>query len=299
MQYITGIDSYQWKKNTAVTLGKFDGLHRGHIKLVDRIRQYSSDSCQSVVCAFDMHRASLMTREERKAHLEGKVDFLVDYPFTEQLREMEAEDFIRNILHQRLRASHIAIGTDFCFGHQKRGDADMLKAYADQYGYRVDIVEKEQYRGRVISSTYIKEALEQGDVSLAEELLGYPYEISGIVEHGKQLGRTLGFPTMNLAPGEEKILPRFGVYTCRAKIDGRWYNAIGNAGIKPTVTEEHRKLLEVYVYGYKGNAYGKGITVYFLSFLRPETKFNTVEELKNRVLSDMQQGEIYFRNKIG
>ena len=294
MKYITGIESYSGQKRSAVTLGKFDGLHLGHQKLIDKIISYASDECESIVCAFDMHRDSLMTGRERREHLEPKVDWLIDQPFTKSLREMEAEEFIDRILHKVLRAAHIVVGTDFSFGYGKRGNAALLQKMADQYGYTVDVIEKERYLGTVISSTYIKDALAQGDVKLAERLLGYPYEMTGIVRHGKQLGRTLGFPTMNIEPEKNKILPRFGVYACRVRIDGKWYDAVGNAGIKPTVTDEQRRLLEVYVYGYDGDAYGKEITAQFCEFERPETKFGSVEELKNNVMRDMRYGERYF-----
>ena len=257
MRYYRGIESYHGEKKTAVTLGKFDGLHRGHQKLVDKIREYASDDCESVVCAFDMGRDSLMTNKERRQHLEGKVDF--------------------------------------CFGHGKRGDVRMLAEFSEQYGYTLDVIEKERYRGTVISSTYIKDALMQGDVELARTLLGYPYGMSGTVVHGNQLGRTLGFPTMNIEPEKRKIMPWYGVYACRVKIDGKWYGAIGNAGIKPTVTDEQRRLLEVFVYGYEGDAYGKEITALFCAFERPETKFGSVEELKEHVTKDKAYGEEYFR----
>ena len=171
----------------------------------------------------------------------------------------------------------------------------MLADFAESRGYTLDVIEKEQYQGRVISSSYIKEALSRGEVELANELLGYPYEMSGIVEHGKRLGRTLGFPTMNIEPGEHKILPRFGVYACRVRIDGKWYDAIGNAGIKPTVTNEHKRLLEVFVFDYEGDAYGKEIRAQFCAFERPETKFASVEELKNQVMRDIRFGEEYFQ----
>ena len=302
MKYITGIESYSGQKRSAVTLGKFDGLHLGHQKLIDKIISYASDECESIVCAFDMHRDSLMTGRERREHLEPKVDWLIDQPFTKSLREMEAEEFIDRILYKVLRAAHIVVGTDFSFGYGKRGNAALLQEMADQYGYTVDVIEKERYLGTVISSTYIKDALAQGDVKLAERLLGYPYEMTGIVRHGKQLGRTLGFPTMNIEPEKKKILPRFGVYACRVRIDGKWYDAVGNAGIKPTVTDEQRRLLEVFVYGYDGDAYGKEITAQFCEFERPETKFGSVEELKNNVMRDMRYGERYFaalREKSG
>ena len=294
MQIITGIEPHQWKKSTAVTLGKFDGLHRGHQKLVNRIMEYKSPECDSVLCAFDMGRESLMTKDERRKRLEGKIDYLVEYPFTKELREMEAEDFIDQILCDNFHASHIVVGTDFSFGYRKKGDAAMLAAFAESRGYTLDVIEKERYQGRVISSSYIREALSRGEVELAGELLGYPYEMSGVVEHGRRLDRTLGFPTMNIEPREHKILPRFGVYACRVQIDGKWYDAIGNAGIKPTVTNEHKRLLEVFVFGYEGDTYGKEIRVQFCTFERPETKFDSVEELKNQVMRDIRFGEEYF-----
>lgn len=294
MQIITGIEPHQWKKSTAVTLGKFDGLHRGHQKLVNRIMEYKSPECDSVLCAFDMGRESLMTKDERRKRLEGKIDYLVEYRFTKELREMEAEDFIDQILCDNFHASHIVVGTDFSFGYRKKGDAAMLAAFAESRGYTLDVIEKERYQGRVISSSYIREALSRGEVELAGELLGYPYEMSGVVEHGRRLGRTLGFPTMNIEPREHKILPRFGVYACRVQIDGKWYDAIGNAGIKPTVTNEHKRLLEVFVFGYEGDTYGKEIRVQFCTFERPETKFDSVEELKNQVMRDIRFGEEYF-----
>lgn len=294
MQIITGIEPHQWKKSTAVTLGKFDGLHRGHQKLVNRIMEYKSPECDSVLCAFDMGRESLMTKDERRKRLEGKIDYLVEYRFTKELREMEAEDFIDQILCDNFHASRIVVGTDFSFGYRKKGDAAMLAAFAESRGYTLDVIEKERYQGRVISSSYIREALSRGEVELAGELLGYPYEMSGVVEHGRRLGRTLGFPTMNIEPREHKILPRFGVYACRVQIDGKWYDAIGNAGIKPTVTNEHKRLLEVFVFGYEGDTYGKEIRVQFCTFERPETKFDSVEELKNQVMRDIRFGEEYF-----
>lgn len=295
MNYITGIENYHGTKKTAVTIGKFDGLHRGHQKLVDRIRGYASDECDSVLCAFDMHRDAIMTNRERREHLEGKIDWLIDCPFTEQLRNMEAEDFIRDILFGKLNAAHVVVGNDFVFGHEKRGSVAMLEKYAAEYGYTVDVVEKERYQDMIISSTYIRDALAQGDVQLAERLLGYPYELTGPVRHGKQLGRTLGFPTMNIEPEAQKILPRYGVYACRVKIDGKWYNGVGNAGVKPTVTDERRRLFEVYVYEYEGDAYGKEVTAQFCGFERPEVKFGSVEELKEHVMRDMQYGIEFFK----
>ena len=160
MQYIKGLDAFEGRNHTAVTLGKFDGLHRGHQKLLNRIIKYAQkEDCDSVVCAFDMDRDCLMTNEERRAFLEDKVDYLIEIPFTKELMEMEAEKFIEEILHKKLHAAHIVVGTDFNFGHEKRGDHQMLEKYAAKYGYTVDVVEKAYYKDREISSTYIRELL--------------------------------------------------------------------------------------------------------------------------------------------
>ena len=145
MEYITGIEQYAGIEKTALTLGKFDGLHKGHQKLIDKICAYSGENCKSVLCAFDMHRESLMTKQERRSHLEGKIDCLIEYPFTKELREMEAEVFIKNILCEKLHAAHIVVGTDFAFGHEKRGNTEMLKMFSEKGGYTLDVIEKERY----------------------------------------------------------------------------------------------------------------------------------------------------------
>lgn len=207
---------------------------------------------------------------------------------------MEPETFIKEVLVERFQAAYVVVGTDFCFGHEKRGNVEMLRQYADVYGYRLEVVDKEVYDGDVISSTRVRKALEAGKIGLANELLGYRYSVSGVVEHGKQLGRRLGFPTMNVAFEERKKAPRFGVYACRVEIDGIWFPGIGNVGVKPTVTEEMRLLAEVFVLGYDGNAYGKQITVELCDFERSEQKFASVDELKRQVDADILYGRRYF-----
>ena len=276
MQYITEIESYQSEKRSAVTLGKFDGLHRGHQKLIERVRDHASDETVSIVCSFDMGKDMLLTETEKRKRLEPETDVLIFTSFHERIRQMEPETFIKEVLVERLQAAYVVVGTDFCFGHEKRGNVEMLRQYADVYGYRLEVVDKEVYDGDVISSTRVRKALEAGKIGLANELLGYRYSVSGVVEHGKQLGRRLGFPTMNVAFEERKKAPRFGVYACRVEIDGIWFPGIGNVGVKPTVTEEMRLLAEVFVLGYDGNAYGKQITVELCDFERSEQKFASV-----------------------
>lgn len=156
------------------------------------------------------------------------------------------------------------------------------------------MIEKERYKDRIISSTYIKEVLRQGDVETAARMLGYPYAVDGVVEHGKRLGRTLGFPTVNLHWPEEKIAPPNGVYFSHIQVDGNCYHGISNIGVKPTVSSENRLLVESYLFDYNGDAYGKEIKVELLQFRRPEQKFESVQELKAVVDQDIAAGQEFF-----
>lgn len=287
MQYITGIESYYSDKKTAVTLGKFDGLHRGHQKLIQKIKQYAGEDKESVVFAFDMHRMSLLTQKERKRCLENQVDVLVLCSFTPEIRCMEAEDFIKEILFKRLRAANIVVGTDFHFGHQKRGDVHMLEKYAPVYDYHVDVVEKEKYGDREISSTYVREALEAGNIELANILLGYEYEINGIVEYGRQLGRTLGFPTINVSLPGNKIPPEFGVYSCTVTIDNQSRQGICNIGVKPTVAEDRKLMAEVHLFDFDDDVYDQQANIMLHQFIRPETKFDSIKELEKQINQDI------------
>ena len=296
MQYIKGLDAFDGRNQTAVTLGKFDGLHRGHQKLLNRIMKYAQkEDCDSVVCAFDMDRDCLMTNEERRAFLEDKVDYLIEIPFTREMMEMEAEKFIEEILYKKLHASHIVVGTDFNFGHEKRGNHQMLEKYAAKYGYTVDVVEKAYYKDREISSTYIREALEKGEMELAKDLLGYPYFVSGEVLHGRHMGGRLLFPTTNLIPTTRKLLPPNGVYVSRTHLeDGRILGGMTNIGYKPTVGEKFRGV-ETYLYDVDEDLYGADIRVALLHFIRPERKFESLDALREQMEKDIAYGKEFLK----
>lgn len=306
MQYIVGLDHYNNENRTAVTLGKFDGLHRGHEKLVQKVMECAeNDHVESVVCSFDMtpffkdlnvDRKIIMTEDEKKLRLDGRVDYLINCPFTSEFSQISAEDFIRDILAGIFHAAYVVVGTDFCFGHQKKGNVDVLKKYEQVYGYRLIVIEKERYHDRIISSSYVKEALAEGDMKTAGDLLGYSYTIMGTVEHGMRLGRTLGFPTMNVAPAGNKLLPPNGVYMMRVCVDGAWYSAVGNIGVKPTVTDEHRLLIESFLLDYDGDAYGETVKIELLEFHRPEMKFESIQDMKECVEKDISYGKEYFTN---
>lgn len=305
MDYIREIQAYQCEKESAVTLGKFDGLHRGHQKLIQKICEKKEKfHVKTIVFAFDMNpffrqkglvRKGITTNEERKERLSQVVDVLVECPFDERISTMTAEDFIEKILVQTFHAKYIVVGTDFRFGFEKKGDVAMLAAYAEKNGYELTVVSKEMFGNREISSTYIREELEKGHLENVNQMLGYPYTISGIVEHGKQLGRTLGFPTLNVHPSDEKMLPPKGVYMTNTFVDGRIYHGLGNVGFKPTVAEEHRMLIETFLFDYNGNAYGKEVRTQLLHYKRPEQKFDSVDELKAQIDTDIDYARDYFK----
>ena len=305
MEYIKGLESYHNDNRTAVTLGKFDGLHRGHQRLIRKVQRLKREyGTTSVVFAFDMvplyerlgkPREGIMSNEERRMRLDGKADILLECPFTEAISNMEAEDFIRDVVCGLLHARFLVVGTDFQFGHNKRGDAQMLIDYSTKYDYEVFVISKETYGIREISSSYIRETMKQGNMEKVNAMLGYPYTVAGEVEYGKQLGRTIGVPTINVHPAKEKLLPPNGVYMVGIKIDGIWYNGIGNVGVKPTVSSENRMLIESHLLDYNGNAYGKHVEIQLYHFRRPEQKFASIEEMKQQIEKDIQSGKDYFR----
>ena len=186
MKYVKGIEAYQDTRDSAITLGKFDGLHLGHELLVSRVEEHQAqDGVVGIVFAFDMRPMlkklnkpyqMLLTNEEKATRLDGRVEYFIDCPFNEKIASIEAEDFIEKVLVETFHAKYIVVGTDFCFGHGKRGDYHMLQEYGEKYGFQVDVMEKKRHEGREISSTYIKELLAEGKKELANELLGYEYQ---------------------------------------------------------------------------------------------------------------------------
>ena len=183
MQYIKGIGAYQNTRQTAITFGKFDGLHQGHELLIQRVEEHQKlDGVDGVVVAFDMtplfqkqnkKLEVLLTNPEKAKLLDGRIDYFIDCPFDENISKMEAERFIEDVIVGIFHAKYIVVGTDFYFGYQKRGDYHMLQRYSEKYGYQVDVLNKKQYEGREISSTYIKEELSKGNIELVNTLLGH------------------------------------------------------------------------------------------------------------------------------
>lgn len=299
------LEKYEDSRPSAVTFGKFDGLHMGHQLLLETVRELGHEHhLISVICEFDMrplwkqkgkHIEQLMTGKERYHRVDGKVDYLIECPFTEEFRTITAIEFIRDIICKKFHAKYVVVGADFHFGKDQGGDIEMLRKYEEEYGYQLVVIEKKRYKGEVISSTYIRKLLKEGNVELTNYLLGYRFQVSGKVEKGKQLGRTLGFPTMNIAWPQDKLVPPKGVYITITQIDGEIYHGISNIGIRPTVSDSEEVNMETFLLDdYNGDAYEKNITVELLQFRRLEKKFDSIEEMKRAVDADIVYAKEYF-----
>lgn len=300
MEIITGTKDFCPEMPTAVAIGKFDGVHAGHRKLLAEILEQKKNGLKACVFTFDPAPAvffgvsdgkELTTKEEKRELFEKMgVDILVEYPMDENTAKMAPEDFVIKVLVERLHAVYIAAGTDVSFGYKGAGNALLLQKMAVKYGYEVELIDKICLDGKEISSTYVRETVEKGDVALAGKLLGEFYFVSGTVVHGKKLGRTLGFPTVNLIPEESKLMPLSGVYRSLVTVDGKEYKGISNVGYKPTVSKDKTVCgVETYIYDFEEDVYGKKIKVSFCEFCRPEKKFDSVAELKEQIRQDMLQ----------
>lgn len=295
MNYINNTADFHSDRPSAITLGKFDGLHRGHQKLIDEIIRLQKEQYYGIVFTIaPEHNPVLLTNEEKRRRLEEQgIDCMIRCPFIPEILGMEPEDFVSEILVGKLKAKYIVVGTDFRFGHQRKGDAGLLAALQEKYGYTLIVVEKECYGDREISSTYIKEALADSDMELVNTLLGYAYPVQGEILHGRQLGRRIGMPTINLVPQPRKLLPREGVYYSNVKIGREQYHGVTNIGYKPTVDGSFLGV-ETYLYEVQENLYGQEAEVSILTFRRPEQKFSGVEELKAQMERDILSGKEYF-----
>lgn len=294
MEYLRIHGEFPRLSNSAVTLGKFDGVHRGHQKLVEKILKQKEEGAQAVLFAFGSSSQMLFTREERSKLLEKMgVDILLECPLDEKMKHMKAEAFVREILVGDLQTSYVAVGEDFRFGYERKGTPGLLTELGRKYGFAVDVLPKEMQDSRKISSTYIREELRRGNMEKVSTLLGRNFYFHGIVEHGRGLGHKLLFPTVNLVPSKEKLMPPNGVYITVSRFGNRFFQGITNVGYKPTVGEKFLGV-ETYLFDCEEDLYGQECTVEFLKFQRPEQKFPSFEALRCQMHKDAAAGKMYF-----
>ena len=295
MEYLKIDGEFPKLANCAVTMGKFDGIHRGHQKLVEKIKERKALGEQAVLFAIDASSNMILTSQER-ASLLGRmgVDVLVECRLDDRIRHMRAENFIKEILMGDLGASYVVVGEDNRFGFERKGTPELLKEFGRKYGFSVDILPKEMDGKRKISSTFIREELKKGNMEKISSLMGMNYFVEGDVVHGRGMGHKVLLPTTNLVPPKSKILPPNGVYVTTSYFAGRTYGGITNIGCKPTVGESFIGV-ETYLFDCDEDLYGKKCRVDFKKFLRPEKKFPSLEALKARLLADAENGRAYFQ----
>ena len=308
MEYIKGTTTFKIEEPTVLSLGKFDGLHRGHELLMDYVFQKKKEGLKAAIFTFDIPPkrnvenilAKVLTTNKEKCRLFESIgiDYLVECPFTKEVMCMEPEAFMEMIVKQ-LNVKCLVVGKDFHFGHNRRGDYQMLQQHAKRYGYEVEVVDKMQEDGRDISSTFVREQIIAGNIEKANELLGYDYFVEGTVLHGRNMGKAvLGIPTINLLPEEEKLLPPFGVYVSVTEWNGKTYPGITNIGCKPTVEGNNPVGVETHIFDFAENLYGKEVKVSFISRVREEKKFDSLDALKKQMTHDIEYGKQYFRGNI-
>ena len=301
MQIITRLDELNISEKTAIAIGKFDGIHLGHKKLLNLILDQKQDGLKATVFTFEPspeeffvgHKVrQLFTRnEKRRAFEEMGIDILVEFPLNAQTAATPPEDFVKTILCEDLKADYIAAGTDVSFGDKGRGDQYLLKNLSKEIGFELCLIDKVMLDGQEVSSTRVRNEVADGDMQKVKRLLGLEYSVSGIVEHGKHLGHTIGIPTVNILPPDNKLLPPFGVYSSTVIIDGNEFKGMTNIGRKPTVSSENQVGVETYIYDFDQDVYGKFIEVRLKSFVRPEMKFDSVEQLKTQIESDLRAAQ--------
>ena len=292
----------QLQESCVATIGKFDGVHLGHQLILDQLKQKAEQfGLPSLVILVEPHPeeffaqdadscpARLTILQEKIELLESfGIDFVLQLKFDQQLSELSAEDYITDILVGGLGVKSFIVGNDFRFGHQRKGNFELLIEAGKQYGFEVVETAAYERNGHRISSTYIREQLAKADFNLVEQLLGRPYSIKGEVVRGKQLGTDLGFPTCNIKPQRLRI-PLHGVYACEVRLVDRYRPAAVNIGYRPTVTESGEALLEAHILDFNEDLYGKTIEVIFRQKIREETKFSGLEELKRHISADVEQ----------
>jgi riboflavin kinase/FMN adenylyltransferase len=288
-----------------LALGNFDGLHRGHVKIIERIRRGAAERAgTSVVLTFDPHPprvvrpdkapALLMTKEQKlEALAAAGIQGVAVVRFTPELSRWEPEHFVRTVLFDWLHVAEVWVGADFLFGRDRSGNFTLLRALGQQLGFRVEKIDPVRYKEFVVSSTRIRRLIAEGRVDEAGALLGHHYTVAGAVVAGDRRGREIGFPTANLATGNE-LLPPHGVYATVLAVDGVLWKGVTNVGMRPTFGTQPSLTVETHVLGEVGDIYGREVRLEFVQRLRDERRFGDVEALKEQIAADVRRAERLF-----
>jgi len=287
-----------------LALGNFDGLHRGHMKIIERVRRVAGErGASSVVMTFDPHPPRvvrpdkapplLMTEAQRLEAIAGAgIQGCAIVRFTQEMSQWSPEAFVATVLVEWLHVAEVWVGANFLFGHERAGNFSLLRTLGTRFGFRAEKIDPVRYKEFVVSSTRIRRLIGEGRVDEAGALLGHQYFIDGVVEQGDQRGRTIGFPTANLGT-ENELLPPDGVYATTATIDGVVYPSVTNVGVRPTFGES-RRVVEAHVLEFDGDLYGRMIRLGFVQRLRDERRFESAEALQAQIRADAERAAGLF-----
>ena len=307
MRLFHGTDNAKIARPTVVTLGVFDGLHLGHQLIMQTVVERARTiGAVPTVITFEPHPRALLHPESAPPLLQTfdqKIEALgvlgieqtIVIHFDESFAQIRAEDFLRDVIVDRLHAKEVYLGCGFAFGHGREGNIDLLRTVSQSLGFFADEVTELRLRGRRVSSSRIRELLQQGRVGIARRMLGRPYGVEGRVVRGAERGLKLGFPTANLHP-QNRVIPRNGVYVTATLIDSEWRRSVTNIGTRPTFGASNESSVETFVMNWSGDLYGDVVRVRFLYRLRAEKKFSSIDELKSQIKSDVARAEHYFEH---
>ena len=303
MKLIRNIEHYQPSGPLCLALGNFDGVHVGHQQLIKECVDFARNNKGTAAAyIFDPHPAlvikpsqapRLLVTAEHKAELLAALglDLLIYAAFTTQVAKISPHDFVRHILVEKLHVQQVVVGFNYSFGFRGAGTPDLLKELGTQYGFKTIVVEPVERNGRVVSSSAIRQAIEEGNIELAADMLGsYPF-LSGQVIKGEQRGHSIGFPTANLSVNPGITVPGIGVYAAIARIDQHYYKAVVNVGRKPTFHADYPTVVEAHLIDFQQEIYGRELQLTFLKKIRDERKFNGIEELVKQITIDRDMAD--------
>ncbi len=306
MRLFHGTDNAAIQRPTVLTLGVFDGLHLGHQLIIRTVVERArATGAVPTVITFDphpravLHPASapgLLQTLDQKVEGFGVlgVEQVIVIHFTPEFAETSAEQFLRDVVHERLHAKEVYLGRGFAFGRGRQGNIELLRRVSQELGFVADEVPEVRIRNQRVSSSRIRELLAEGNVNLVRRLLGRPYGVEGMVERGDERGHQLGFPTANLH-AKNRVIPRHGVYVTGVLVDGQWRRSVTNIGVRPTFEKTSAEpSVETFVLDWAGDLYGDVIRVRFLHRLRDERKFGSIEDLKAQIQKDVTRARGYF-----
>lgn len=310
MQIYRSVADIPYDRRSVVTVGTFDGVHRGHRAIIERMKEISTtQQARTVVVTFEPHPRLVLQRStqqpiglltslvEKAAHLQALgVDVLVVIPFTFEFSQTPAEDFVRSVLVEQIGVMHMVIGYDHYFGKDRHGNEELLRSIGVMHGFSVETVLPVTLEsGETISSTKIRSALQRGDITTANAMLGYAYSVEGIVVQGDGRGRRLGYPTANIELLDiHKILPALGVYCVTATIESNRLSGMANIGTRPTFTDSTHLQLEAHFFNYNGYLYDHKIVLHFHCYVRQERRFESVDMFWSQLRDDRETCERFF-----